>query len=1023
MRSFARWAVLSGLMLGSSVVQATCDTWVGGASGDWDVASNWSPSGVPVALDDVCLGTPGATVTYVNPGNNPTLASLTIDASGAGATLDQGQDSLTAYDEFSGYTGTGSFIQTGGTNTMLDQLFLGWGSGSSGTYALSGSGALVAPVELVGDSGTGTFTQSGGTNKVTSVYVGNNGHGSYTLSAGSLSAGTEIVGYASAGTFTQSGGANTASGTLYLGDSSGASGSYTLMGGTLTVAGISTATGATGNLTIDGGTLNVGGGNGAIDVSTFTVGDTGGSGSYTLGGTGTLAANWEYVASSGNGTVTQTGGTNTVTYALYLGLNSATSGNYSLSGGSVSAGGEYIGYDGAGTFVQTGGTNTVNGPVYLGYNSNYYSTSNGSYTLRGGTLNAGSIYGVGSAATFTIDGGTLNLSTGVGYGTFDVGTLTIGDSQGAGQYTLSGTGQISTSYGVTVNTNGAFTQTGGYVYGHVNNYGSFDYTGGTFDGTLTNNGNFYFTNFVAGGAVVNNAHIAAYSGESLYGGYGGLTNNGTITVLGDVTLGTKNSSAFVNNGTMLVGFMGAGGNPNPGMLTVDAASGNDVNFGNINLASGSELLLASGTTLSNGGTLALNGGIISGSGALNNGVGGTVSGPGSILGSFTNSAGVVLAENGTLNVANGFANDGVVELSGLGAGLTGGSITNGGTLQGAGSVGNAIDNTGTIEALGGTLDLGGAVTNGSSGLMTASSGSTILVSGGLTTNAGVINLTGGVFDNNNHALSNTGQISGYGTIRTGGLTNNGAMTLSGGTTTVNGDVTNASGHTLTVAYNPAIFTGNVTNYGTFKTTSTTVTFSGTYTENGVFHSDPSNNYFTSLAIGQNGYLVGGAGDNWFVSGNFLNNSLQNASWSTGAASLSLDGTGTQQFLLAGANFGASRTGYTNNFAFGTFALASGESIDVGDGNSTPGAALYVGVFDLGGGLSQLSNIHSNYNIYYDPTLAGNAYLGGKTYALNGSGYLVAVSSVPLPSNAWLLSTGLILVTGIARRRRRWPRAG
>ena len=62
-------------------------------------------------------------------------------------------------------------------------------------------------------------------------------------------------------------------------------------------------------------------------------------------------------------------------------------------------------------------------------------------------------------------------------------------------------------------------------------------------------------------------------------------------------------------------------------------------------------------------------------------------------------------------------------------------------------------------------------------------------------------------------MNNTGQISGWGIFRTGGmgLDNHGSITLSGGTTTVDGPVTNENGQTITVAYNPAIFTGSVTN--------------------------------------------------------------------------------------------------------------------------------------------------------------------------------------------------------------------
>ena len=45
-----------------------------------------------------------------------------------------------------------------------NSLSLGYDSGSSGTYDLSGTGQLSADYEYIGYSGTGTFTQSGGTN-------------------------------------------------------------------------------------------------------------------------------------------------------------------------------------------------------------------------------------------------------------------------------------------------------------------------------------------------------------------------------------------------------------------------------------------------------------------------------------------------------------------------------------------------------------------------------------------------------------------------------------------------------------------------------------------------------------------------------------------------------------------------------------------------------------------------------------------------------------------------------------------
>jgi hypothetical protein len=281
-------------------------------------------------------------------------------------------------------------------------------------------------------------------------------------------------------------------------------------------------------------------------------------------------------------------------------------------------------------------------------------------------------------------------------------------------------------------------------------------------------------------------------------------------------------------------------------------------------------------------------------------------------------------------------------------------------------------------------------------------------------NAGVISLAGGAFDNNNNALANSGEISGYGTLRSGGLSNSGSMTLTGGTTTVNGDVTNQAGGTIEVAHNPAIFTGDVVNEGMVKTTNTTVTFAGGYTENGVFISDPSNNYFADVTIGSSGYWTGGVGDNFYISGNFVNNSLLNTLWNTGAASLFFNGAGDQNLYLAGSDLGTLYSGYSNNFAWGEFSLDSGTSIHLFDGNSDPTAALYVGLFELGDGLTQLGSIYSDYNIYYDPNAAGNAYLGGQQYALNGSGFLLP-AAVPIPPAVWLFCSGLLGLVGVARR--------
>jgi hypothetical protein len=92
---------------------------------------------------------------------------------------------------------------------------------------------------------------------------------------------------------------------------------------------------------------------------------------------GALSTGFEVIGSDGTGTFTQSGGTNTVTTNLTLGLNPTGNGSYDLSGGALSAVYEYIGYSGTGLFTQSGGTNTITNDLFLGTNS----LGNGSYNL------------------------------------------------------------------------------------------------------------------------------------------------------------------------------------------------------------------------------------------------------------------------------------------------------------------------------------------------------------------------------------------------------------------------------------------------------------------------------------------------------------------------------------------------------------------------------------------------------------------------------------------------------------------
>ena len=238
-------------------------------------------------------------------------------------------------------TGTGGDYEGGDLPPAC--LHVGDGSSGSGRYELQG-GLLDAQSygesEYIGsDYGTGTFVQSGGTNKTVGLYIGANG--TYTYSGGSLivtnaigtGTGTLIIDGNATGNITAGSGINVAN--FNVGNATGATGSFTLASGkTLTATTLGLGNYGTGTLTLNGGTLQVGTGgivNGsgtgtlnidggaitgsytAIAADNFNVGNAvSTNGSFTLASGKTLTSTTENIGKSGTGAFTQSGGTNQV---------------------------------------------------------------------------------------------------------------------------------------------------------------------------------------------------------------------------------------------------------------------------------------------------------------------------------------------------------------------------------------------------------------------------------------------------------------------------------------------------------------------------------------------------------------------------------------------------------------------------------------------------------------------------------------------------------------------------------------
>lgn len=294
---------------------------------------------------------------------------------------------------------------------------------------------------------------------------------------------------------------------------------------------------------------------------------------------------------------------------------------------------------------------------------------------------------------------------------------------------------------------------------------------------------------------------------------------------------------------------------------------------------------------------------------------------------------------------------------------------------------------------------------------------------------GALELRGEVLGRPNEEIVIEDSLVGHGVLDAARLTNRGTLRLIGESSDVTGVFENAG--TLEVVRGRTHFRRAVTNRGSIKISDAEVHFGARYTGLGAYVSDPSDNYFTDLVIGGLGYLVGGVGDRFFVNGDFISTSTNSSNWNTADAYLEFR-TGVDAlhaFHITGADLGPDALGYNDNFAWGTLHIAPGNSLVLFDGNATPGAALYVGEI-TGAALlagSAIGNISgaANVNIYYEPALPANAYLGAAVWDFGTSGQLIPIGWVaPVPTaSVWLLAAlGLLLLAvGIAALQR--SRAG
>lgn len=585
----------------------------------------------------------------------------------------------------------GGTLDLAGQAININAFEVGSFLGSEGSFTLATGRSLTAAVESIGTSGTGHLTQTGGTHALTNhLSLGYSGTGNFVLGGGSLTTPVADVGVYGVGSFTQDGGTHVVSGPLTLGVAASGSGSYTLNGGSLQVNTIADGAG-TGTLNLDGGVLNVTGG--AIGVDQFNLGNAAGrQGSFTLGAGRTLNTTVETIGVAGSGSFVQNGGTNTVATDLVLGLYGNGSGSYTLNGGTLSVGGILGGFGSSRFDLNGGSLQLVGSSIRVGsFNLGSVAGSSGTFVVGSGqTLTAtqrlavggtdsgpagSGALGIGSGGTVFVDSAFKLWSTGtltLAGGTLDVGSLdafgpiqfhgglvrvfsdlTLNGDGGPGSLALNAFGTLTVGGTTTLKEFSTLTLNGGsFSTGSLVNPTGFAFNAGTF--SLTGD------NLVIGAGGLFGSHVAFDARRTVV-----VTNE--VTVDSGAVLGLENAlftaGSTTNNGTVdLAGSVSVAGGTsftNHGLLT-----GNGTVAASLTNGAGGEVRVTAGDTLgftasgnANDGQLNLLGGTAVFTQGLTNNGPGLVTGHGALIapGGLTNTG--TLAFTATTDVQGPVAND------------------------------------------------------------------------------------------------------------------------------------------------------------------------------------------------------------------------------------------------------------------------------------------------------------------------------------------------------------------------------
>lgn len=433
------------------------------------------------------------------------------------------------------------------------------------------------------------------------------------------------------------------------------------------------------------------------------------------------------------GTVWQTGGSWTLSNKLQLGSASGWIGTYTLDGGALGTATTGVAIsNGWATFTQNGGSHLILGELGIGGTSCCRGASHGTYNMAGGVLFGGNLR-IGASSDWTQTAGTATFFN--GGVVMPNGSLVLQ----AGQLQLGGGSVIEVQRSGSTTLRGRMTFSGGVLAGTLAISGELTASGGDHRGLLDNR--------LYGQTTIN----------GIFSPDGGISNRGTLTLtntsrvalegagltnqVGGVLLQAgrvEGNAAWTNLGqaTLSGEFAGSGDFSSSGSVLVERSllltrSGTFTSSGDW-ITRSTVITLGGGTHLVNSGTMLFDNAQLAGSGSFTNDTAGrfTARGNGSLGGNLRN-RGVFSMEAGSFALGSGLGNEGTLVMTDAASLLSGGRITNKGSISGRGRIDNPITQQGLLRAEGGSLRLQGALSPQIGSRIEVAAGSTLQTAGDL----------------------------------------------------------------------------------------------------------------------------------------------------------------------------------------------------------------------------------------------------------------------------------------------------